>query len=181
LARRRAAQEVSMTKRKVLIPLDGSDYSRQILPQVQAWLKPDAHDLILIRVSEPPQGLTRASHPTRNENVQIPEFDSSADADIAAHPIYQSQKMDSAISALSDALRPERESLEAAGYTVSIEIRFGHAAKEITQCAEDSAVDLIAMTTHARAGLERLMAGSVASDVIHRATVPVLLYRPREV
>jgi len=169
-----------MAKRKVLIPLDGSEYSRQILPHVQAWLKPDEHDLILLRVSEPPQGLTRGSHPTRSENVQLPEFDSSADADIAAHPIYQSQKMESAISELTDALGPERELLEAAGYAVSIEIRFGHAAPEINQCAADTSADMIAMTTHARAGLERLMAGSVASDVIHRATVPVLLYRPHD-
>jgi len=58
-----------MAKRKVLIPLDGSENSRQILPHVQAWLKPDAHELILLRVSEPPQGLTRTPRESSHDAV----------------------------------------------------------------------------------------------------------------
>lgn len=39
-------------------------------------------------------------------------------------------------------------------------------------------IDLIALATHGRAGLERLMEGSVAERVLRQAPVPVLLQRP---
>lgn len=44
--------------------------------------------------------------------------------------------------------------------------------------AEEGAV--IAMATHGRGGLSRLVVGSVADAVLRRATVPLLLFRPRE-
>ena len=37
--------------------------------------------------------------------------------------------------------------------------------------------DLIVIGTHGRSGLSRLLLGSVAEDVVHRASVPVLLVR----
>ncbi len=50
----------------------------------------------------------------------------------------------------------------------------GHA---IVRVAVERHADLIAMTTHARTGLERLAEGSVAAHVLHHAGVPVLLLR----
>ena len=44
--------------------------------------------------------------------------------------------------------------------------------------ARDVHADLILMTTHARAGMERLLLGSVSEGVVHHANVPVLLVRP---
>ena len=38
---------------------------------------------------------------------------------------------------------------------------------------------LVAVATHGRSGLPRVLVGSVASEVLSSATVPVLLYRPR--
>jgi nucleotide-binding universal stress UspA family protein len=50
-----------------------------------------------------------------------------------------------------------------------------HAAKAIVDIAAVQNIDLIAMATHARSGLDRLAHGSVARTVLHHATVPVLL------
>jgi nucleotide-binding universal stress UspA family protein len=44
--------------------------------------------------------------------------------------------------------------------------------------AEASGVDLIALTTHGRGGIERLLLGSVADKVVRGTTLPVLLCRP---
>jgi nucleotide-binding universal stress UspA family protein len=176
--RRTAAEEDYMPKRKVLIPLDGSEYSRQIIAQLRKFLAPDAHELVLLRVSEPPRGLTRTSRPTPSAELAITEYESESDMDIAMHPIYQSQKMEAAIAALTEEMLPDRQLLEGDGYAVGAEVRFGHAAHEILGYASEAAVDLIAMTTHGRTGLQRLVEGSVASDVLHQATVPLLLYRP---
>ncbi len=46
--------------------------------------------------------------------------------------------------------------------------------------AKDVHADLIVMMTHARAGMERLLLGSVSEGVVHHANVPVLLVRPTE-
>jgi nucleotide-binding universal stress UspA family protein len=40
-------------------------------------------------------------------------------------------------------------------------------------------IDLIAMTTHGRGGLGRLLIGSVAYNVVRDADIPVLIYRPK--
>jgi nucleotide-binding universal stress UspA family protein len=48
----------------------------------------------------------------------------------------------------------------------------------ILGAAKDVHADLIVMTTHARAGMERLLLGSVSEGVVHHANVPVLLMRP---
>ena len=51
------------------------------------------------------------------------------------------------------------------------------AARALVELAKDNA-SLIAMSTHGRTGLSRLAMGSVAMDVVHHATCPVLLHRP---
>jgi nucleotide-binding universal stress UspA family protein len=51
----------------------------------------------------------------------------------------------------------------------------------ILGAAKDVHADLIVMTTHARAGMERLLLGSVSEGVVHHANVPVLLVRPSTV
>jgi nucleotide-binding universal stress UspA family protein len=52
-------------------------------------------------------------------------------------------------------------------------------ARAILECASESAVDLIAMETHGRGGVARLLMGSVADKVVRASPVPVLLHRPR--
>ncbi len=51
-------------------------------------------------------------------------------------------------------------------------------ADVIVDYARDNRTDLIVMGTHGRTGLERLLLGSVAEGVAHRAPVPLLLIRP---
>ena len=51
----------------------------------------------------------------------------------------------------------------------------GHPVAEILGTASTWGADLIAMGTHARTGLARLFAGSVAEQVLHNAKVPVMV------
>jgi nucleotide-binding universal stress UspA family protein len=48
----------------------------------------------------------------------------------------------------------------------------------IAEGAESYEADLIAMTTHGRAGLARAVLGSVTSGVLHNSQLPVLVMRP---
>lgn len=52
------------------------------------------------------------------------------------------------------------------------------AAVAITEHADKVQADFVAMATHGRTGLRRLLMGSVAESVVRRAKVPVILYPP---
>jgi nucleotide-binding universal stress UspA family protein len=39
-------------------------------------------------------------------------------------------------------------------------------------------MDVIAMTTHGRGAMKRLVAGSVSEHVLRHSSVPMLMYRP---
>jgi nucleotide-binding universal stress UspA family protein len=51
-------------------------------------------------------------------------------------------------------------------------------ASTIAQVAAEEHVDLIAMSTHGRSGIGRLVLGSVATGTLQRAEVPLLVIRP---
>jgi nucleotide-binding universal stress UspA family protein len=53
-----------------------------------------------------------------------------------------------------------------------------HPAHELAELPSRWPVDLLVMATHGRSGWPRLTLGSVAMNVVHRATCPVLVVRP---
>jgi nucleotide-binding universal stress UspA family protein len=53
----------------------------------------------------------------------------------------------------------------------------GFAGEAIANAAKRRRCDLIVMGTNAKKGLERLILGSVAADVLDRATAPILITR----
>mgnify|MGYP001821425224 CR=1 FL=1 len=59
--------------------------------------------------------------------------------------------------------------------TVHVKDKFP--ADGIIDTAEQENVDLIVMASHGRRGIQRALLGSVANEVVSRATVPVLIYR----
>jgi nucleotide-binding universal stress UspA family protein len=56
----------------------------------------------------------------------------------------------------------------------TLAIEWGLPAMEIIRYAQEHEVDLIAMGTHGRGGLKRLLLGSVAESVVRGAPCPVL-------
>jgi nucleotide-binding universal stress UspA family protein len=50
----------------------------------------------------------------------------------------------------------------------------GDPATQILRVAQETGCDLIALGTHGRTGLDRLLMGSVAEQVVRRASCPVL-------
>jgi nucleotide-binding universal stress UspA family protein len=79
-------------------------------------------------------------------------------------------------------LAPIAAALRAQGVDTAWSIRHGRPALEILAAANESGADLIAMATHGRTGLGRLLFGSVAEAVLRQASVPVFMIRePRTV
>ena len=61
--------------------------------------------------------------------------------------------------------------------TTHIAVKEGSTVKQIIAAAKEADADAIAMTTHSRRGINRLMFGSVADEVLHESNLPVLLIR----
>ena len=59
-------------KKNVLISLDGSPFSRQILPHIRRVLDPEAYQLILLQVAEPSVGMLGVPPPQFSSNWPLP-------------------------------------------------------------------------------------------------------------
>ena len=74
-------------------------------------------------------------------------------------------------------LREAAEKLRGKGVAVQIALRSGLPGSEIVAAAEELQADLIVLAAHDHGTLRRGLIGSVASDALHHASVPVLLQR----
>jgi nucleotide-binding universal stress UspA family protein len=73
------------------------------------------------------------------------------------------------------------ERLQGQGLKVQAQVVLGqHPASAILDTAGGMGVDLIALETHGRRGLSRLLLGSVADKVVRGASTPVLVHRSAE-
>ncbi len=59
-------------------------------------------------------------------------------------------------------------------------VRFGKPFLEIIQIAKEKKVDLLAIGTHGRAGVDRVILGSVAERIVRKAGCPVMVIRGRK-
>lgn len=188
-----------MPERSVVIPLDGSEFSQQILPHVENLLDPDLHELVLLRVDKPPEAGARererpdadpdapATEPpitpsgVERYGTEPPTEEPLPDTGFEERPVYPTQLEERRRHELEDAMDPIARHLRNIGFTVGVAIQFNEdPAQEIADFAEEEAADMIAMTTHGRSGLSRLLFGSVAEEVLRVAPMPVLLLRPSE-
>jgi universal stress protein A len=95
--------------------------------------------------------------------------------------------VDSAWQVIESARKWVQEELEkwasaarAKGISVRTLVRTGAPHQEIVNLATDEHADLVAMGTHGRSGMSRLLLGSVADRVIRLAPCPVLTVRNPE-
>ncbi|HUG15962.1 MAG TPA: universal stress protein [Thermomicrobiales bacterium] len=148
---------------RVLAPLDGSEFSEHALTQALDVLG-DNLSIHLLRVIELP--VFRAGgalEPGMSfEYGLIAEYlDATRDESVAY-------------------LQEQSELLTARGYSVTTEVRDGRVAEEILRVAGERDAHVIAMATHGRGGIGRLVFGSVAESVLSEARAPLLLMRPHD-
>lgn len=71
----------------------------------------------------------------------------------------------------------EREFDDKMYHGISFKVLFGDPGREIVKYAEEIGAGVIAMPSHGRSGIKRLMLGSVAERVLRLAHCPVLVLR----
>ena len=138
--------------RRALITLDGSMVAEVILPAFLRVAYPLGLDIVLIRVV-----------PTVPVAAEDP-----------GHAQDSAERMKAEAEAY---LRAVAATLSLDGLRVDTVVRTGEAPQEIIAGAQEVHADLIAMTTHGRTGLRRLLFGSVAEAVLRAAPVPVFIVR----
>jgi hypothetical protein len=126
----------------------------------------------------PPKSYTPLPRRMAGSGWSMEYYDTSWDAERAAHPIYATQVWENFKTMLLDDMESDMRCLKDSGFQVSMEVRFGKPAQEVIDLVEEEGIDLVVMSTHGRSGLARLLMGSVAETVPRRLSVPVMMVRP---
>ena len=171
-----------MSTAKLLIPIDGSEFSRKVLSHVCNIVSPDAFEITLLQVADPPPQMIAPPPTTTYVGIggnTIPSTITTSSR--YAHTVYPAQAEESLRLELIGEMAQDAKLLEEVGFAVSREVRFGNPAKEILDFVESEGVNLVAMATHGRSGLPRLLMGSIAEAVLRRLAIPILLVHPVDV
>jgi nucleotide-binding universal stress UspA family protein len=139
---------------KMLLPVDGSDYTKRMLAYVAA------HDELFGRGHE---------YVALTAVAPVPPHA----AGFLDRGVLDAYYRDSA----EHVLAPVRKFAEQNGWTIRTHHVHGHAAEAIAEYAQAERPDLIVMGTHGHSALGNIALGSVSTGVLARCKVPVLLIR----
>jgi nucleotide-binding universal stress UspA family protein len=141
----------------VVVPLDGSELAERALPFAIALADAYQRGLQLVQVVAPPP-------------------DASAYSDAYEHPQSRYQRHVREARHYISALQTDMK--RATGLPVDVEVTVGEPAAEIVDIAAEYPTNLIVMGTHGHGTVGRVLLGSVATDVMRRSSVPVLIVPP---
>ena len=143
---------------RILVPLDGSSESEQVLPYARQIGRALGARLDVIRVMEPlrfdlaePEALKYLAEATEGQRAQASEY-----------------------------LERMAATLRESGLESRAVFLEGSAAFEIIAETEKEPDTLLAMSTHGRAGAGRWFLGSVTDKVLHSVSTPLLVVRARD-
>jgi nucleotide-binding universal stress UspA family protein len=139
--------------RHVLVPLDGSPRSEDVIPAARELAYPFASDVTLLQVVQ--HGLWPINV------IEVQQLD-----------VHRKERAHRYLSAVADRIRGLWAD---PGLAVAAHESVPDA---ILQAADGVGADLVAMATHGRAGLSRLVMGSVAAEVLRSTRLPLLLFGP---
>lgn len=139
---------------KILLPVDGSAFTKRMLSYIAAHdeLLGGGHEYVVFTAVAP-----------------VPPH--------AARFLDRGVLDDHYREEAEGVLQPVRLFADQNGWKIRAAHAHGHAAEAIAAIAEAEKPDLIVMGTHGRSALVNAVLGSVASGVLARCKVPVLLIR----
>ncbi len=136
-------------KQRILVPLDGSECSENVLPMVEGLASDLKAGICLLRVA--------FAH-------TFPGVD----------PIEAEVRV---VREAEDYLQGLESNLRAKGFDVDTHVRYGDEVKEIQDHATQKEIDLIAISDYGYKGIKRFLAGSVAERVVRHTSKPVFVVR----
>ena len=143
------------TIKKVLVPIDFSDYSKSALKYAVNFAKSFNAEIILVYVVEPV--------------IYPPDFSMGQ----IAMPSITAEWDDRARDELQKLAKSEINEIA----NVKTIIKTGKPFVEIIETAKEENIDLIIIATHGHSGVEHILFGSTAEKVVRKAPCPVLTLR----
>ena len=141
---------------RIVVGLDGSRVSETALKTSAQLARRLGLPLLLVRVADlavVPWGANEAA---------------AAYAELSEEMVREKDEATRYLETVAQPLRDE-------GLSITTEVRSGFAARELATAAGPG--DLLVVASHGRHGLERLVLGSVAEEVVKRSPAPVLVTR----
>jgi len=145
--------------RRILCPIDFSDYSRHALDHAVAIARCYGSTIALLNVYA---------------TAPVPVHAAGSLMHRAAAVLTPGDR-----GALLTAMKGFAEQEVGSGIPIDFDLSEGPVAAEILDRAKTMPADLLVMGTHGRSGFERLMLGSIAEKVLRKAACPVLTVPPR--
>lgn len=143
---------------RILVPLDGSELAEEALGPASNLADVLGAKMLLLRVVAP-----RCYGLAEDYAEDYRSLEAALESGLAEARSY--------LEAVASRLR-------GAGRAVEVHEVLGPVGSMIAAEAQQQGASLIALATHGRGGLARLVMGSVATAVLHRTEVPLLLVRP---
>ncbi len=141
--------------KRILAPLDGSEFSECLLPHLRAIaLGCQVPAVVLLRVIEPLPPLAKVTQPWLREVAEKEQAEAK------------------------DYLNKLASELKNEGIVAETVVMIGQPDEEILNFAQRNEADLIIMSTHGRSGATRWLLGGVADRVVRHSPVPVLTVAP---
>lgn len=149
--------EVSQEFHRIIVPLDGSSLAERILTHIVPLAKLEGKEITLVHVLAPLDGWGE-----KGDARALPWWNKK----IAGARAYLSRRADEA---------------RLQGVAAKIEVLTGDkVAEAITDYARREGADLIAIATHGRGGVARVVRGSVADELVKSAQCSLLVLHPGE-
>ncbi|MBC7814028.1 MAG: universal stress protein [Burkholderiales bacterium] len=143
--------------KRIVVPLDGSGWSRRAVPHAVDLARSNGAELILLHVYHPPAHEYVDQIALAGQETQLDEM-------------LEQMKQD--LIGLRTELREE-------GINVRTQMIEGRGTSNIIcEYVNNENVDLVIMATHGRKGLRKLIFGSTADEIVNGVHVPVLLVNP---
>jgi nucleotide-binding universal stress UspA family protein len=142
---------------KILIAIDGSDFSKAALQSVIARPWPPDTEVKVLNVVEPPSLLMG-----REMSGFDPEFET----------VWKALREQA-----KDLVAKAAEKLRAAKFKVSMDLVEGDPKSQIIDIAKEWHADMIVLGSHGRTGIERFLMGSVSQSVVGHAHCSVEIIR----
>jgi nucleotide-binding universal stress UspA family protein len=142
---------------KILIPLDGSELSASVLPFAADLAKSLGASIVLF-------------HAVFEPVMTYP----------GAEAVFTGGVIEQIESGAREYLATAASDLSKRGVKAESVVAVGNATDGIVWAADREVAGLIAMSTHGRSGIGRVVLGSIADSVVRRTSLPVILVRPAD-
>ena len=154
----------SLEFNRILVPVDGSPFSESTFPHVDELARKTDREVLLLHVCEPPVVPSYGSRPIN------PTWKK-----------YRDDMWDEMEKQATNYVKKTADEMVQNGLNVRsrvVKALTGEVPKIIMQISREEDIDLIAIATHGRGGVRRLVYGNVANKIVEESSQPMLLIRP---